>query len=56
MYRTKAVINGREEESMLLLVTIVDDSILGYQHKEVAEKYFEYLRTKAWSRGPPSNL
>jgi hypothetical protein len=47
MYRAKKVVNGREESSMLILITIVDDSILGYQDKEVAEKYFEYLQTKA---------
>lgn len=47
MYRTTVAVNGKEERSILILVTIVNDSILGYQHKEVAEKYFDYLRTKA---------
>lgn len=47
IYRTTATVNGKVEKSILILVTIVDDSILGYQHKDVAEKYFDYLRTKA---------
>ena len=47
LFRTTVIVDGEEVESILLLVTIVDDSILGFKHREVAEKYFEYLRTKA---------
>ena len=47
IYRTTVFVDGQEVVSILLLVTIVDDSILGYQHKEVADKYFDYLRSKA---------
>jgi hypothetical protein len=46
MYRTTVMKQGEEVESVLLLVTIVDDSILGYEHREVADKYFEYLQSK----------
>jgi hypothetical protein len=47
MYSAKTVVDRHEENSMLILITIIEDSILGYQHKDVAEKYFEYLQTKA---------
>jgi hypothetical protein len=40
------VVNSQEIQSILLLVTVVDDSILGYKQREVADKYFEYLRSK----------
>lgn len=46
IYKTDVGGDCRRESSVLLLATIVENNILGFQHKEVADKYIEYLQSK----------